>query len=161
MSTGVRVSPGSITLEWYYWDVDMTSIHGICSFPRYCQIVPKRTDLHFHKLLFDFLFCIFPILIFSLLNLWSFGRYEMLPIVISVGISLTASECEDLSTCLLVVPDCSFFILLCICWLCWVLVAAQLFSEKRVEATLQLQSAGFSWWWPLLWSTGSRVCGLQ
>ena len=136
-STGVRVSPGYITLEWYYWVIDMTSIHGICSFPRYCQIVPKHTILHFHKLLFEFLLCIFLILIFSLLNFWSFDEYETLPIVISVGVSLTANECDDLSICLLVIPDFSFFIVLCIYWLCWVLVAAQAFlCEKRAEATL-------------------------
>ena len=104
MSTGVRVSPGYITLEWYSWGIDMTSIRSICSFPRYCQIVPKHTILHFHKLLFEFLLCIFPILIFSLLNLWSFGGYEMLLLLLLLSrfsrVRLCATYCH-FSTCFL------------------------------------------------------------
>lgn len=83
---------------------------SICSFARYCQIAHAHTILYFRELLFEFLlFYILPILcIFSLLNLESFDRDEMLSIIVSVGISLTTSEFENLFICLLVIPEFTF-----------------------------------------------------
>ena len=47
-------------------------------------------------------------------------------------------------------------------WLCWVFVAARAFLWLQwAGVTLELLWAGFSLGWLLLWSTGSRVCGLQ
>ena len=54
-------------------------------------------------------------------------------------------------------------------WLCWVFIAAQAFLQLRqAGATLQLWSAGFSLWWPLLaehrpyreWASVVAVSGL-
>ena len=47
--------------------------------------------------------------------------------------------------------------------LCWVFVATHGLSlAVQVETTLQRQCLGFFLWWLLLlWSTGSRVHGLQ
>ena len=56
----------------------------------------------------------------------------------------------------------SFFFLIFNFWLCWVFVAAHRLSlvvESGVYSSLRCM--GFSLWWLLLWSTGSRHAGFS
>ena len=55
------------------------------------------------------------------------------------------------------------FLILCIYsfWQCWVFVAAWAFLQVQRGGCSSLQCAGFSQWWLLSWSTGSRVHGLK
>ena len=56
----------------------------------------------------------------------------------------------------------NLFILFIYFWLCWVFVAARGLSLVVESGGYSLlQCAGFSLWWLLLWSTGSRRSGFS